>query len=94
MMAQAPVQANEPSDPYLMTGFDQKTLHLTNDSDRAVNFTVEVDFTGTGHWRVYDVFRVEAQGYRHYEFPAGYSAHWVRLRTDKICKTTAVFTYN
>ena len=27
------MKAGEPSDPYLMTGFDKKVLHLTHDSD-------------------------------------------------------------
>ncbi len=88
-----PVKAGEPSDPYLMTGFDQKVLHLTHESDQTVNFTVEVDFLGTGAWKPYATFSVGAHGYEHHEFPPGFSAHWVRVTSDADCPATAYLTY-
>lgn len=88
------VGANQPSDPYLMTGFDQKVLHLTHNTIREVTCTVEVDFMGTGQWHTYATLKLPAAGYLHHEFPAGFSAHWVRLTMDKPCKATAVFIYN
>jgi len=43
------VQAGQPSDPYLMTGFDGgKCLHLTQQGAQPVTFTLEVDFRGDG----------------------------------------------
>jgi len=27
------------------------------------------------------------------EFPSGFSAHWVRIKTDTTCKATAYFIY-
>ena len=87
------VEAGAESDPYLMTGFDNKVLHLTNDGDAAVTFSLEVDFLGNGKWRVYDRFRVGAGEYLPYAFPAGYSAHWARLRVDRRCVATAYITY-
>jgi hypothetical protein len=88
------VAANEISDPFLMTGFDQKTLHLTHDAAAEVTYKVEVDFMGTGNWQTYSTLKVPPKGYVHYEFPAGYSAHWVRLTVNRTCKTSAVFVYN
>ena len=87
------VSAGETSDPYLMTGFDHKTLHLSNDSDSAVEFVLEVDFLGNGKWKRYDSFPVVANGYHHHEFPPGYSAHWARIRSEQKCVATAYFTY-
>ncbi len=87
------VSTGETSDPYLMTGFDQKTLHLSNDSDSAADFTLEVDFLGNGKWKRYDSFSVEAKGYCHHAFPPGYSAHWARIRSERNCLATAYFTY-
>lgn len=89
-----PVRANEPSDPFLMTGFDQKCLHLTHDADHTVRFTVEVDFLGSGAWARYKTIEVGGRGYEHHEFPAGFSAHWVRLSADCECAATAYFTYS
>lgn len=87
------VTAGEPSDPFLMTGFDSKTVHCTQKSDTAVQFTLEVDFLGNGRWYTYDTFEIPAGGYVHHEFPQGFSAHWVRMTADKECTATVYFTY-
>jgi hypothetical protein len=88
-----PVEAGRPSDPYLMTGFDNKCLHLCHDREDSVQFAIEVDFLGNGTWKPYGSLQVGAGDYVHHEFPAGYSAHWVRLRAGKDCTATAYFTY-
>jgi hypothetical protein len=89
-----PVEADAPSDPFLMTGFDKKVLHLTHSADEEVTFTVEVDFLGSGAWKTYKTIAVPAGGYEHHEFPDAYSAHWVRVRADRACRATASFAYN
>jgi len=88
------VKAGEPSDPYLMTGFDRKCLHLAHEADRQVVFTVEVDFIGNGSWKPYGKITVPPKGYEHHEFPAGFGAHWVRLTADADCTATAWLTYD
>ncbi len=88
------VKANEPSDPYLMNGFDQKVLHLKNESAQAVRFQVQVDFVGSQEWTTYETIKVPANGYVHHEFPSGFQAHWVRLVPEKDCVATAIFFYN
>ncbi|MHC4591662.1 MAG: hypothetical protein ACYS8L_03085, partial [Planctomycetota bacterium] len=87
------IKADTPSDPYLMTGFDRKVLHLAHQAPEAVTFAVEVDFQGHGAWHAYERISVPAEGYTHHEFPAGFSAHWVRVIADKDCVATAYFTY-
>lgn len=88
-----PVEKDAPSDPFLMTGFDKKVLHLAHDAPRAVRFTLEVDFLGDGSWREYKTLTVPARGYTHHEFPAGFSAHWIRIRAHRACNATAHFFY-
>jgi hypothetical protein len=88
------VESGAVSDPFLMTGFDKKTLHLTQTGASSAAFTVEVDFLGNGTWRLYRTFTVEGDGYVHHEFPAGFSAHWVRIRVDKAATVTAQFMYS
>ena len=87
------ISAGETSDPYLMTGFDQKVLHLSNESDSSAEFALEVDFLGNGKWKQYGKFSVGAKGYLHHAFPPGYSAHWARIRSEQPCVATAYFTY-
>ncbi len=87
------VTANQPSDPYLMTGFDKKCLHLTHDAGKTVNITIEVDFLGNGAWHAYADMAVPANGYIHHEFPQAFSAHWARVVADTSCTATAMFMY-
>ena len=91
---ETPVKAGTTSDPFLMTGFDKKVVHLAHDSAQEVQFKVEVDFLGNGTWKKYKVFTMPAKGYVHHEFPDGFSAHWVRVSVDKDCKATVYFMYN
>ena len=88
-----PVTAGEPSDPYLMTGFDRKVLHLSHDATGPVTFIVEVDFLGIQAWKTYQEITVPASGYVHHEFPIGFSAHWVRVTLDNSCSASAYFHY-
>jgi len=89
-----PVKAGEVSDPFLMTGFDKKVVHLTHEAREPVTFVLEVDFLGDGSWRSYQSFTVQPeQNYVHHEFPDGFSAHWVRVKVDKDCIATVYFTY-
>ena len=88
------VTANEPSDPFLMFGFDKKVLHLHHDSDEPVTFDVQVDILGNGHWVSYKQMTVDAKGYMHHTFAPGFTAHWIRVVSDKDCMATATFFYN
>lgn len=90
---ETPVTADTPSDPYLMTGFHQKGVHLTHEADEEVEMRLEVDFLGTGKWKTYTTLAVPAGGYAHHEFPGGFSAHWVRVTANRDCVATAHFVY-
>jgi hypothetical protein len=90
---EARVEAGEPSDPFLMTGFEHKVLHLRHDAREAADFTIEIDYLGDQSWCTYEVIRVPAAGYAYHVFPDGFSAHWVRVRVDKLCTATAYFHY-
>jgi hypothetical protein len=90
---QEPVKTGVPSDPYLMTGFDKKVLHLSHEADQAVKFKIEVDFLGNGSWKTYEEIVVPAHGYVHHEFPQGFSVHWVRLTPGADCTASAYLVY-
>jgi hypothetical protein len=88
------VKANAPSDPYLMTGYDRKSLEITHGAAEPVTFTVEVDFLADGSFSKYASFTVEPGKPFKHEFPEGYSAHWVRLTSDRAATVTATFRYD
>ena len=87
------VKAGEPSDPYLMTGFDKKVLHLVHQSGPETEIAVEVDFLGDESWKEYESIRLGPGEYRYHVFPQSFSAHWVRLVSDRGCTVTAEFIY-
>lgn len=87
------VQPGEASDPYLMAGYDRKTVELSHDLDETVTFTLEVDVLGDGTWREFHAVEVPGRRGTTYTFPEGYSAHWVRLRANRPCVANALFTY-
>lgn len=52
-----------------------------------------MDFAADNAWSEYARFTVGAgQSFEHV-FPEGYSAHWVRVKTDADTTATAIFTY-
>jgi hypothetical protein len=85
----ASVRKGQASEPFLMTGFDKKVLHLSTDKPAAID--IEVDFLGDGSWEQYE--RIAGSGYRFHVFPAGFSAHWVRLIPTADCTASAEFIY-
>ena len=88
-----PARAGVPSDPYLMTGFDQKSLRLAHDQKAAVAIRVEVDLTGAGLWVAYDTFTVAAGKPTEHRFPAGFQAYWLRTVALADASVTAILTY-
>jgi hypothetical protein len=89
----AAVQPGQPSDPYLMAGYDRKTIDLSHDASTSVRFTLEVDFLADGSWHAFQDFEVPAGKTIMYEFPPGYSAHWIRARCNTACHATVLLTY-
>ena len=101
------VAANAPSDPYLMTGFDKKMVHMRAEGlapADTVTISIEVDFTGSaGHvgrygftapWNALTTVELTgAKPYAYYVFEPGFSAHWVRFVSDTAGNLTAWLTY-
>ena len=88
------VAAGQPSDPYLLTGYDQKSLALSHTSTTPVRVRVEVDLTGTGQWVNYRTFEVPAGQTLTHTFPAAYQAYWLRAVAESPTTATAWLTYN
>jgi hypothetical protein len=85
------VRQDQPSDPFLMTGFDKKVLHLK--SDKPAEFEVQIDFLGNGSWEGYERLATNSSGYAFHAFPSGFSAHWVRVVPLADCTASAEFMY-
>jgi hypothetical protein len=87
-----PVKAGRPSDPYLMTGYDEKRVELSHDCDTGVTFEIQIDFDHQG-FRTYKTLKVPAGKRLVHRFDKGFHAHWVRVSSDRDCTATAWFVY-
>ena len=87
------VAAGQVSDPFLMTGYEHKGVHLANNGDGAATVFLEVDFLGDGTWHQFEQVVIPPHGYVHREFPAGFSAHWIRANATTPGLLTVSFTY-
>ncbi|MBC7920992.1 MAG: hypothetical protein H7Z75_07850 [Ferruginibacter sp.] len=88
------VNANDPSDPYLIGFYDQRSAQLSHKSTAPVTFTVEADPVGTGTWMPYKTFTVAPGQTVRYTFPKNFQARWVRFKTDKACVASTLLQYN
>jgi hypothetical protein len=58
-----------------------------------VTFTIEVDFAANNTWHRYAQFTVAPNQTLRHVVPEGYSAHWIRVKSDTTTTATAQFTY-
>ena len=88
------VKAGEPSDPYLMTGYEKKTLTLSQrDGAQPVRMRIDIDLTGTGKWVEYATFDVAAAQPVVHRFPDGFQAYWLRVTANRDTTATAWLVY-
>jgi hypothetical protein len=82
------------SDPYLMTGYERKTLALKHDGSTPVVIEAQIDLTGEGLWRTYQPFEVPpGEGMTHH-FPDAFAAYWIRVVAEAPCVASALLTYS
>lgn len=86
-----PVNPGETSDPYLLTGYDKKTLTLTAGNDTVI--TAEVELTGDGNWVKHRTFTLKAGETLTHPFPEAFSAYWIRFTSEKAATLTARLVY-
>ncbi len=81
------VKAGEPSDPFIMTGFDQKSVTVS--ASNGATITLEIDITGCGTWIPLKRYASAVEN----DDLGGIRAYWVRAVADKDCTVTVQFSY-
>ena len=89
----AQVKANTPSDPYLISFYDKKSLNLSHTSAQPVTFQIQVNPIGHGPWMTYKEVTVKPGETFAYSFPKEFEARWIRFVADKACTVTALLVY-
>jgi hypothetical protein len=88
-----PARKGQPSDPFLMTGFDRKTLTVSHRSPGVVRFDLECDITGTGTWVPVASLLPPGGKDEVFAFPDALHAYWMRVTVDQDTTATAQFRY-
>ncbi len=89
----SPVEALVASDPYLMTGYDRKTLELSHTGTQPITFRIQCDINGSGHWQDYQTVVVPPGETIRHEFPVAFMAYWLRVMSTADATATAQLTY-
>ncbi|MBM3825343.1 MAG: hypothetical protein FJ410_01270 [Verrucomicrobia bacterium] len=88
------VQKGAPSDPYLMTGYDRKTLTLENHGPEPARVTVELDVAGDGRFAVYQDFTVAPGESLEHRLPGWLNAYWLRTVSAQTTRLSAQLAYD
>jgi len=88
------IKAGEPSDPYLIGFYDERSLEISHDAAEPVSVKIEVEPIGHGPWMLYEEVTVEPGETFSHEFPESFQARWIRCVADKNCLATAWLEYN
>lgn len=88
------VEANIPSEPFLLAGWPKRMVWIGNHGNESVRFDFETDQNGNNNWSAYESVTLES-GKEHYlEIPANVKGEWIRVKTNKLTNATVHFTYS
>ncbi len=85
------VAAGEVSDPYLMTGYDRKTLSLSATAPTTI--IAEIDLSGMGLWKPWKAYELKADQAVEETFPPEFQAYWIRFRSSGPTEVSAQLRY-
>jgi hypothetical protein len=86
-----PVKAGATSDPFLIAGYELRSLWLEHDGKSAMVFNLETD-PGTGEWAAVQSVEVPAGQGKWLALPADLAGEWLRIRpAQDASKVTAQF---
>ncbi len=88
------VRKDQPSDPFLFSGFSRRAVHLVNENSHPVTFTMEVDRRGTNQWEPLREFSVAANASVWHAFDPQEAGVWLRVQADRDCVATAQFHFS
>lgn len=87
------VKANETSDPFLFSGWDNRCGWLKNKGNQSVTFTFETDEAGNNEWKTLKSVTVNAGEASFVPFRSMEKGEWIRVKADKNTVATVSFNY-
>lgn len=72
------VRRGEISDPFLLAGYDKKTIRIKSKDD--IKVAAEIDVDGTGLWVEYDIFDIRGGTLFEKKMGDDFAGYWVRFK--------------
>jgi hypothetical protein len=88
------VEPGVPSDPYLFTGYDRRSVTVSQTGAPRAALTLEVDLDGSGSWVPYRTFRLADGATETHAFPDAFQAYWIRAVSDAACHASVQLHYD
>lgn len=90
---QEQVNAHEPSEPMLFSGWQEKNIWLQNEENGTATFTLEVDKAGNGNWERLQEVPLKGSESAWLSFDEQQSGEWIRVKTDAATKATVHLSF-
>ncbi len=87
-------KTNNPSDPFLFTGWDYRSSWIKNNDSQEVEFTFEKDVTGNNLWETFKTVAVGGKKEAFVPFAPSEKGEWVRVKTNSNANVSVTFTYS
>ena len=87
------IKQGVPSDPYLIWGYDRRTMTLANKGANTAKFIVYADPAGENEWAEYASFILRPGECEIHEFPDAFQARWIKIVSDSDTVADARFDY-
>lgn len=91
--AKEEVKANNYSEPFLFSGWNQRQAWIKNEGKQEVAFTFETDSRGNNNWTELRTIIVGAGKAAAVPFSSADKGEWIRVKTDKNTTPTVTFAY-
>lgn len=91
--AKEKVKAGEVSEPFLFSGWKNRSCWIRNGGKETVTFSLEVDVAGNNQWSKLKDVKVEPGKAVLIPFTSTEKGEWIRVKADKETYTTVSFNY-
>ncbi|MBD3627959.1 hypothetical protein [Cyclobacterium sp.] len=88
------VAPNEPSEPMLFSGWQEKNVWLQNQGEKKVNFSLEIDTDGTGNWELLEQFSLAGNESSWLSFDQDTKGEWIRVKCDGATRATVHLSFS
>ncbi len=90
------VSSGATSDPLLISGFRHRVIHFEHENSSAVDYLVEIDVDGHGHWTPHTTVTVpgaSSSGYAAYQLPSELAGQWIRFQPSGNVNSASVYLH-